>query len=276
MSQSPLFNIAIVGQAGRLGYEALLFAASLRKNSPNFSGRLFVAEPQPGPLWPNDPQIRPGLLRKALEDHGAELIPFESRHFGHAYPYGNKIEMLSALPENEPFVFFDTDTLVLNELTDVPFDFDRPTASIRVTNTWPKTELYGPTLSQTWRALYDRFGLDFERAEDPTQPTDYWKRYPYFNAGFFFYRCPHLFGGRFLEYALSVRDNPPPELVCQELDPWLDQVVLPLVIHSFGGGKDTLPAGLIDGRVTCHYRLFPLLYARESDRVIEELEARYL
>ena len=45
------FNIMIVGQAGRLQYEAELFAASLRHFDPGFSGRLIVAEPQPGPRW---------------------------------------------------------------------------------------------------------------------------------------------------------------------------------------------------------------------------------
>ncbi|CAN0518503.1 unnamed protein product, partial [Laminaria digitata] len=76
----------------------------------------------------------------------------------------------------------------------------------------------------------------------------------------------------FLDYALSVRDDPPAELVCQSLDPWLDQVVLPLVIHRLGGGRDMLPKGLLDGEVSCHYRVLPLLYAREADRVVEVLE----
>ncbi len=37
------FNILIVAQHGRLMYEALLFAASLRYSDPGFSGRLIVA-----------------------------------------------------------------------------------------------------------------------------------------------------------------------------------------------------------------------------------------
>ena len=45
------FNVAIVGQNGRLAYEALIFAASLRQCSPDFKGRLLVAEPQAGPRW---------------------------------------------------------------------------------------------------------------------------------------------------------------------------------------------------------------------------------
>jgi hypothetical protein len=266
------FNIVIVGQGGRLEYEALLFASSLRRMSPRFAGRLFVAEPQPGPLWRNDPRMKSAEVRARLDDLGAEILPFESRHFGHAYPYGNKIEALFALPDGDPFVFFDTDTLITGDLAAVPFDFDRPTASLRRSGTWPEPELYGPGYTGIWRALYDKFGLDFESSLDLSQPDEYWKRYLYFNAGFFFYGCPHVFGRRFLDYALAIRDDAPPELVCQSLDPWLDQVALPLVIHALGGGRDTLPEGLLDGEVSCHYRTLPLLYARESDRVIAVLE----
>ena len=272
MSPTPVFNVAIVGQAGRLSYEALLFVASLRHACPNFPGRILVAEPQPGPLWPNDPRIRREELRAALGDLGAEIVPFENAHFGHSYPHGNKIEMLRALPEGENFVFFDTDTLITDDLTAVPFDFERPGASTRVEGTWPKIELYGPGYTAIWKSLYDRFGLDFESSLDLRQPDEYWRRYLYFNAGFFFYKCPRLFGERFLEYAVSIHDDPPPELVCQEMDPWLDQVALPLVIHSFGGGRDALPEGYLDARTSCHYRMFPLLYAREADRVIDVLE----
>jgi len=266
------FNVVVVGQDGRLAYEALLFAASLRHSSPSFSGRLLIAEPQPGPLWPKDPCISEPDVRAALADLGAEFVPFVSRHFGAAYPYGNKIEMLQALPEGEPFVFFDTDTLVTGDLASVPFDFDRPGASLRREDTWPKPQVYGPGYAGLWKSLYDKFGLDFASSLDLAQPDEYWQRYLYFNAGFFFYRCPHVFGQRFTEYALAIRDDPPVELCAQSFDPWLDQVALPLVIHSLGGGRDSLPPGLLDDDVTCHYRLLPLLYARESDRVIDVLE----
>jgi hypothetical protein len=134
-------------------------------------------------------------------------------------------------------------------------------------------ELYGPGYTAIWKSLYDRFGLDFESSLDTTQPDEYWRRYLYFNAGFFYYRCPQVFGRRFLDYARAIRDDPPAELVCQSLDPWLDQVALPLVIHSLGGGRDALEPGWLDGRTTCHYRVLPLLYAREPDRVVEVLEA---
>ena len=52
----------------------------------------------------------------------------------------------------------------------------------------------------------------------------------------------------------------------------MDQVALPLVIHALGGGRDSLPSGFLDGRHSCHYRLIPLLYARESQAVVTLLE----
>lgn len=271
--KAPAFNIMIVGQNGRLAYEAVLFAASLRHSDPDFKGRLFLAEPQPGPLWHQDPRIDDPELRALLSDVlGVEIVPFENRAFGQRYAYGNKIEGLFALPKGEPFVFFDTDTLITGPLSAVPFDFDRPSASLRREGTWPKIELYGPGYNQIWKSLYDKFGLDFESSLDLSQPDEYWRRYLYFNAGWFFYRCPHEFGQRFLDYATAIRDDPAPELVCQEMHPWLDQVALPLVIHSFGGGRQTLPEGLLDGAVSCHYRVFPMLYARESDAVVKLVE----
>ena len=272
-AQAPRpFNILIIAQAGRLQYEALLFAASLRATNPDFPGRLFIAEPQPGPLWPKDPRISDPQIREMLESLGASFLPFESRHFGADYPYGNKIEALTALPGDAPFVFFDTDTLITGDLGSLGFDFDRPAASMRREGTWPEIELYGPGYGATWKSLYDKFGLDFAPTQDLSQPDEYWERYLYFNAGWFFHRNAQAFGQRFLDYALAIRDDGPEEIVCQSLDPWLDQVALPLVIHSFGGGRPGPELAGLDGDVTCHYRLLPLLYARESDRVVEVLE----
>ncbi|MFD0979496.1 hypothetical protein [Tropicimonas aquimaris] len=266
------FNIAAIAQGGRLQYEALLLVASLRACDPDFPGRIILLEPQPGGAWPEDPRIRGEATRVALDRLGAEIIPFEARHFGAAYPQGNKIEALAALPEGEPFLFLDSDTLITGPLSVVPFDFDRPSASMRREPTWPEIELYGPGYNEIWSSLYRRFGLDFDSSLDLSQSDGYWQRYLYFNAGWFFFRDPQAFGARFLEFARSVRGDPPEELVCQSLDPWLDQVVLPLVIHSFGGGRPGPELAGMDGDVTCHWRVMPLLYARESDRAVEVLE----
>ncbi len=269
--KQPVFNVFCIAQSGRLAYEALLFAASFRLTNPDFPGRLLVGEPQPGPRWKGDTRL-PAPIRAMLEGFGAEIIPFETRHFGETYPYGNKIEGLAALPAGTPFVFFDTDTLFLGALSGIAFDFDRPSASMRREGTWPQVDLYGPGYAGIWGSLYHRFGLDFASSLDLTQPDEYWQRYLYFNAGWFFHRDPAAFGKRFLDYALSIRNDPPEALASQELDPWLDQVALPLVIHSFGGGRPGPGLAGLDGDVTCHWRALPLLYARESDRAVAVLE----
>lgn len=266
------FNVFIIGQHGRLSYEAALFAASFRHFNPNFPGKLYLGQPQFTHRWQKNPIIQDKEILALLERLEVEILPFENAYFGEDYPYGNKIEGLSALPEGEPFVFFDTDTLVMGDLTEVPFDFERPSASLKVEGTWPTIELYGPGYATTWKSLYDKFDLDFDSTLDLSQPDEYWRRYLYFNAGFFYYKDPKTFGQRFLHYARTIRDNGPREIECQNLNPWLDQVALPLVIHSFGGGRDALEAGWLDGKTTCHYRLLPLLYAREKQRVVDVLE----
>jgi len=267
------FNIVIVAQAGRLQYEAVLFLSSLRQNSPLFKGKVFVAEPIQGPLWQKDPKISSEGCREALHHLGATFISFENKHFGGSYPYGNKIECLKELPPNEPFVFFDTDTLICGELCEVPFDFARPSASLRREGTWPVLELYGPGYTDIWKSLYDMFGLDFESSLDLSYPDEYWKRYLYFNAGFFYYKCPKIFGNRLTEFAVKIRDDRPEALRLQSFDPWLDQVTLPLVIHSLNGSADALPSGYLDGITSCHYRYLPLLYGREKDAMIACCEA---
>lgn len=264
------FNILAIGQAGRLEHEAILLAASLRHSDPDFAGHLYIAEPQPGPKWQEDPRMS-DASRALLVSLGAEILPFESRAFGTSYPHGNKIEALAVLPD-APFLFLDTDTLVTGPVSAIPFDFSKPSASMKREGTWPVIEPYGPNYAQTWKSLYDRFGLDFAITLDPDQPEDYWQRHLYFNAGWFFHASPQAFGARFLDWATSIRDNPPQELVCQELFPWLDQITLPLVVHSFGGGRPGPDLAALDGAATCHYRTLPLLYARESDHAVTVLE----
>lgn len=266
-----VFNILAIVQSGRLQYEALLLAASLRATNPTFAGKLYLAEPQPGTLWRQDPRVTDPAVREALEALGAEFLPFELQVFGASYPNGNKIEALAALPD-APFVFLDTDTLVVGDLDSVGFDFTRPSASMRREGTWPKQELYGPTPGQVWKSLYDKFGLTFEPTLDLAEPEEYWRRFLYFNAGWFFHESPKAFGQRFLDYAVAISDDPPDALAVQEIYPWLDQIALPLVVHSFGGGRPGPELAGLDGDVTCHYRLLPLLYARESDRVVAVLE----
>lgn len=266
------FNILLIGQDIRLGMEAALFAASLRHHAPDWRGRLIVAEPGAEGAWTGARTKIPAPIRLALLDFGAEILPFTARHFGASYPFGNKIEALSVLPPGEPFVFFDSDTLITGPLDRLPFDFSRPSASMRRSATWPEPPLYGPGYGAIWKSLYDRFGLDYESSLDTSQPDEHWERYLYFNAGWFFGADPQEFGRRFLDWALAIREDPGEALASQKLDVLLDQVALPLVIHALGGGRPGPGLAGLDGDVTCHYRDLPLLYARESDLAVETVE----
>jgi hypothetical protein len=189
--------------------------------------------------------------------------------FGESYPYGNKIECLAALP-GEALRLLRQRHADPRRSGRGAFRFRPPLGLAagwkapgrRSSSTDPATPRSG-NRSTTGSASISK------ARSTSSQPDEYWRRYLYFNAGFFYYRCPHVFGARFLEIARGIRDDPPPELVCQSLDPWLDQVALPLVIHDLGGGRDALAAGMAGRVAFCHYRLLPLLYAREADRVVE-------
>ena len=68
------FNILAIAQEGRLGFEALLLAASLRRSSPGFQGKLFLAEPQVSKKWPGGAAIQNSALREALLALGAGAV----------------------------------------------------------------------------------------------------------------------------------------------------------------------------------------------------------
>lgn len=265
------FDICIVAQAGRLSYEAVLFVASLRAAAPAFAGRLIVGIPQPGALWKDDPRPAQDVI-DLLHHMGAETLPFEARHFGARYPQGNKVEMLCAMDKKQPFLFFDTDTLITGPIDGLKIDFDRPAASMARENTWPVVPLYGPDLATIWKAVYARAGVPMEPTEDPTHPKGHWERHLYFNAGWFFAACPHDFGERMIALMTSVRDDPPDELACQSLDPWLDQIALPVVIAGLGGGRPGPELEGLDGEMSLHWRALPLLYAKAEDKTIAFLE----
>ncbi|SES67262.1 hypothetical protein [Paracoccus homiensis] len=263
-------NLLIVAQSGRLEYEALILAASLRAESHDVAPCLFIAEPRPEGAWQGHDTALSDAGREVLDWLGATIIPFTAQHFGASYPHGNKIEALQVLPADQPFLFLDSDTLITGPLQGL--DLARPSASMRREGTWPVPPLYGPGYDAIWRNLYDRFGVDFEGSMDLSQPDEHWERYLYFNAGWFCGPDPVEFGRRFLEWSRTLRDEPGEMLACQNLDPWLDQAILPLVVHSLGGGRPDKAQARLDDDLTCHYRKLPLLYACKDDRVLDRLE----
>ncbi len=264
-----MVDVLLVGQAGRVGYEALLCVASLRHSDPGFPGRVVVAEPQPGPLWPRDPRMAVGV-RAALQDLGAEIRPMESRRFGAAYPQGNKMEALGLLEPGQPFLFLDSDMLVTGALSRSGLDPARPAASVRVRDTWPKPPLYGPSRAEIWAAVYDRAGVTMEPTLDPLWPPDHPQRYLYCNAGWVCGPCGPRFGVRWADLAADLRNDTPAALASQTLFPWLDQIALPPTLAACGGGRPSVP---LDGAELWHYRTPALLYATAPDTVIDTLHA---
>ena len=262
-----LRNILIVAQDGRLQYEALLLAASLRHFPGNRDLRLYVAEPQPGPLWPDDPRLTRPAIRRELRALGAQIVPLHNRHWGARYPNANKIEALGALPPKEPFLFLDTDTLITGDLSGL--DCARPSASGRVEPTWPRISLYGPGFAEIWGALYALAGLDMAPTLDTRFAPDDWRRYAYFNAGWFCGPCPAEFHALYQDLALRIETNPPPVMATQALYPWLDQIALPLVLAALGGGR---PDCGLDHDLSLHYRALPMIYATAPDDTVSLLE----
>ena len=60
--------------------------------------------------------IRSQHTRNLIAELGVAFIAFDNKVFGESYHYGNKIECLTAIPNDKPFLFFDSDTLILDEL----------------------------------------------------------------------------------------------------------------------------------------------------------------
>ncbi|MDM7458414.1 MAG: hypothetical protein P3W94_003470, partial [Paracoccus sp. (in: a-proteobacteria)] len=201
-------HVLLVAQAGRLEYEALILMASLRRASPDWSGLVIIAEPLPEGAWAGHETRLSTAGRDLLTGLGAMILPFTARVFGASYPQGNKIEALSVLPPNEPFLFLDSDTLITGPLNRLPHDDLPPAASMRRSATWPVPPPYGPGYTAIWRSLYDRFGLDFDSSLDLSHPDEHWERYLYFNAGWFTGPDAAKFGRRYLDWAQQIRDTP--------------------------------------------------------------------
>lgn len=67
--------------------------------------------------------------------------------------------------------------------------------------------------------MYDRFGIQIEPTMEFAQPDEHLERYLYFNAGWFYYRCPQTFGNRMIEIMYGLRDGSMRSLASQSLNP---------------------------------------------------------
>ena len=120
-----------------------------------------------------------------------------------------KIEALEAFRLGKPFIFFDSDTLITGNLAEVPFDFNRPSGSLRHEATRPKVIVGGPDCQTIWKSLYDHFGLNFATSLNPKHAMSNCRHYLYFSAGFFYYQYPKIFGQLFADMRLKSANAAP-------------------------------------------------------------------
>ena len=267
-----VFNVFCIGQAGRLGYEAVVFAATFRAANPNFPGRLIVAEPQPGPRWQGDPRL-PAEIRTLLEGFEAEIVPFDNQHFGQSYPYGNKIEGLLALPRRRTLHLL-RHRHALYRRAFLGWVRIRPPRSIDAArgDLAPDRALRAGLRRDVEIALR-QVRARFRKLARPDQARRILGTLSLFQRGLVLCPLPPRLrpsaSSTMRWRSATIR---PKSWSARRSTPWLDQVALPLAVHAFGGGRPGPELAGRDGDVTCHYRTLPLLYARESDAAVAMLE----
>lgn len=226
-------NIVIVAQAGRIGYQALLCAASIRAFHDAAAIRVFICTPRNSPRWERDPEITDSALLSVFERYGCEITPFDNADFGSVYPHSNKIYAVRSLPPDEPFLFLDSDSVLVGKLD----ADDTNLASPRLKpggSSWPVRQPEGLSLGETWRRLYDWFGFDAAPYRDPERTDDEHQCYPYYNAGVVYHAEAGTFARQWLAMSRRIWRHRPDFLLGQPVRPWLDQITLPLVLASLG------------------------------------------
>ena len=99
------YNILIIGQSGRLQYEAIMFLASLRQSTPDFNGQVFVAEPQHNEHWTQNPAITDPEIRGLINALGGKISPLENKYFREYTPMGTRLKRALSCPRASPSSF---------------------------------------------------------------------------------------------------------------------------------------------------------------------------
>jgi hypothetical protein len=232
-SNSFQLNVALVAQLGRIGYQALLCAASIRAFHAAGDVHISICVPNRSPLWQSDPTVGDADLTHAFKRYDCEIVPFDNVDFGSIYPHSNKFYSILSLPPTEPFLFLDSDTILMRPMCSADFDFCSP-ALRPATVKWPLPGRSQHTIGEIWRSLYEYFDLDpapyFDAESGDNSPNSY----PYYNAGVMYHAQPTFFGQTMLEMAKRLWRERPTAMENQPLKPWLDQIVLPLVLARLG------------------------------------------
>jgi len=265
-------NVIIVAQNGPrpLDVQALLFIESFRRSGSMEKCTLYVAIPRSGPLWPEPTEPSADFLAR-YEELGAKVVYFDVEHFGAVCPSMNKLPAIKCLPENEPFMFLDTDQLVMANLGELELNFDHPSCR-PATSFWPK-QVSQDEAARIWKAVYRalepiRLKAGISRREGIHEPP-----FGYYNGGCFYYRDPHILADLQLSACQLLWEEDLPELSGQRLFPTPVDQISRSVILNWLGGDGAIPTGLnvihlSDDTVTWHYHKFSRFWLPENSRAL--------
>jgi hypothetical protein len=275
MASLPHFNIALVAQSGRIAYQALLAAASVRRFHSKKDVNIHICIPENTSRWKDDPSVQEPHLREAFEKYECTIKMIDNSDWGSSYPYGNKFYAISSLPADEPFLFLDSDNILIRPIAENDIDFARP-ALRPAPRPWPIVSEKTPSYGAIWRSLYEFFDLDSTPYHDKSLNDDV-RSYPYYNAAIMYYSRAGDFGPAMLEMGKKLWANQPAALEGQPLFPWLDQVVLPLVLAKLGVPRFRRKSSVHNAIVHYRYPYYLVIpYQGAEEAFVEVTRDEYL
>lgn len=257
-------NIYIIGQNGRLQYEALLCMISFLRCNNAGAANLFVCTPKNSSLWDTNPDMSNSEIAETLRSLGVNVVTFDNTHFGTRYPHSNKVYALAALPPDEPFIFFDSDHIFKAPLESVVIDFKKPIAR-QTALAWPVVNKTNYSRAELWQAIYDMFNMSTSNWFRDDFPISDPRRFPYFNGGVFFGDAAGKYFNRYKYFMEELDENPPEQLDKWSLYPFLDQVTLPLVMKDLGGLNDYYDGDYPFNSISKHYFAIPYLFFQPNN-----------
>jgi hypothetical protein len=263
-------NICLVAQGGRIGYQAALCAASIRAFHNAADVSIFICVPKNSNNWKNDPGISDTDLVAAFRHYDCTVIAFENRDFGSTYPHSNKFYSMMSLPSDEPFLFLDSDTVLVKRIGAGDMNLSAPKLNPGGPS-WPKIGPTTGTIGDIWHGLYRYFDLDDSGYVDTSRGSNDRDRYPYYNAGVIYYEKAGLFGKTFLDVALRIWHEKPAAIEGQQLRPWLDQISLPLVLATLGAPRFGKVDPIHDNIVHYHFPFYLQVRHRRAAEIFDEL-----
>jgi hypothetical protein len=205
---SKRVSVSFVCEPGRLEAQAVLLAASLRREHPDLA------------LVAAVPRALPTLTEQALNSLGVQRVPI-SNPVADDYPIGNKIAALGVGDTCGLRVFLDSDMLCLRPLDWAVLRSHPLAAKPADMATFGSDEL--------WRCLYQRFELT-PPIQRVVSSVSQQMMHPYFNAGM-------------VATTEAAALAPLWAQTCRRIDamadvnprrPWLDQIALPLAAARLG------------------------------------------